>query len=66
MKKVIVALSGTVVGLLLGLIHITCELNALNDKYNQLDDEINYFLDVTLETDAYQDAVEAIVNDSIN
>lgn len=66
MKKVIVALSGMIVGLLLGLIHIGCELNALTDKYNQLDDDINYFLDVTLETDAYQGVVEAIINDSIN
>lgn len=65
MKNVILVLAGVIVALVISICSISIEFYKLNTRYENIKDEFNYFLDVKLETDEYQDVVIAIMNDSI-
>lgn len=66
MKKTIIVLTGIIVALVIVICSISIEFYKLNTKYEHLNDDFSYFLDVKLETDEYQDVVIALMNDSID
>ena len=66
MKKTIIILTGIIIALVIVICSISVECYKLNARYEHLNDEFNYFLDVKLETDEYQDVVIAIMNDTID